>query len=339
MKRLGLFFFLPIVSTFILIILLMSPFSLLAASTSGKEATAESSQVQSSIPIKISGYGQFLFVGSQEQPDTFSIRRARLSLGGRPLQNLTLKLQVDLSKSPILMDALVELSLRDEFNLRIGQFKVPFSLESTTSASELLTINRSQPVELLAPGRDNGAAGRDIGALVFGHLGLFDYALGLVNGAGINKKDDNNHKDWVGQLTVSPIKKVVLGFSIYNGRQTAAGNPINLVRNKYGLELNLNFKPLTLWSELIRARDDRTEKQGWYVQAALDLIPGKYQLVFKLDSLNLDRNQSGQKSQIYTVGANWYLSAKSKVQANFEYHQSDYGPDYRTVLLHLQVGF
>lgn len=312
---------------------------LLAESFFQKEQKSESAPVQTSLPVQLSGYAQVQFAESNTQVDSFSVRRARLILGFQPVKKLSFKLQADLVKSPVLADALVELNLDDKFNLRVGQFKVPFSLESITSAAELLTINRSQTVELLAPGRDNGASGRDIGAVVFGHLGFINYAAGLFNGAGINKKDDNDHKDFACRMTFVTLKKIALGFSLYNGRQTVSGNPTNLVRNRYGLEAKLDFQPFYLSSELIRARDGQTEKQGCYLQAALDLIKGKYQLILKLDSLNLDLARTDQKSRVYTFGANWYLSPKSKVQANLEYHHSDSGPDYRTLLLQLQVGF
>lgn len=313
--------------------------SLLTESFFQKEQKSEPAQVQTSLPIQLSGFVQVQFAESNTQVDTFSVRRARLILGFKPAKRLFFKLQADLVKSPILTDALAELHLDDKFNLRVGQFKVPFSLESTTSASELLTINHSQTVELLAPGRDNGAGGRDIGVLVFGHLGFVDYAAGLFNGAGINKKDDNGYKDFACRITFVTLKKIALGFSLYNGRQTVAGFPTNLVRNKYGLEAKFDFQPFCLTSELIRARDDQTEKQGWYLQAALDLIRGKYQLILKLDSLNLDLARIDQKSWVYTFGANWHLGPKSKVQANLEYHHSDSGPDYRNLLIQLQVGF
>ncbi|HAR36626.1 MAG TPA: hypothetical protein DCR87_06980, partial [Acidobacteria bacterium] len=135
--------------------------------------------VESSLPLTASGYAQLLFTGRNEAEDTFSVRRARLSLGGNILKRLRFKLQADLVRSPALLDALAEVILDEKLNLRVGQFLVPFSLESTTSAGQLLTINRSRVVDLLAPGRDNGSAGRDIGLVAFGRLSIFNYTLGF----------------------------------------------------------------------------------------------------------------------------------------------------------------
>lgn len=295
--------------------------------------------VSSSLPLKVSGFAQLLFTGQNEATDTFSVRRARLSLDGRILKKLSFKVQADLTRSPVLLDALAEVLLDEKFSLRAGQFLVPFSLESTTSAGRLLTVNRSRVVDLLAPGRDNNSAGRDVGLVVFGRFSIFQYNLGLVNGAGINKKDDNDRKDFAGRLLASPVGGLRLGLSVYNGRRFDSTASANLVRNRLGLEASLDLRFLHLVAEYIEGRDDLTKKYGWYVQAAFDLKPESYQLVLKLDSFCPDRSLPGQKTTVYTAGTNWFLSAASKLQANFEYHRQEAGPDRSVMLLHLQVGF
>ncbi len=300
---------------------------------------AQGQTISSSLPLKISGFAQLLFTGQKDPANTFAVRRARISLDGRILKKLSFKVQADLTRSPVLLDALAEVMLDEKFNLRAGQFLVPFSLESTTSAGRLLTINRSRAVDLLAPGRDNNSAGRDLGLVVFGRLSIFQYSLGLLNGAGINKKDDNSHKDFAGRLVVSPGGGLSLGLSVYRGQKLDTGTSTNLARNRLGLEASWDFRFFHLWAEYIEARDGLIEKYGWYVQTAFDLQSGKYQLLLKLDSFQPDRNLPGQRSEVYTAGANWFLSQASKVQANLEYHHRGVEPDHSVLLLHLQVGF
>lgn len=325
----------------LIVSLLMSWFSAgaLAWSSEPRPQNATGGVLASSLPLTLSGYAQFQFTGHSETEDTFSIRRARLSLGGNILKKLRFKLQADLVRSPALLDALAEFLLNEKLNLRGGQFLVPFSLESTTSAGQLLTINRSRVVELLAPGRDNGSAGRDIGLVAFGRLSIINYSLGLLNGSGLNKKDDNGHKDLAGRLTASPAPGLTFGFSFYNGRRFDSSASANLIRNRYGLEASWHHLFLHLTAEYIIGQDDRTKKDGWYLLGAFDLKPRKYQLVLKLDYFNPDRSLPGQSSFVYTAGANWFLSPVSKVQANFEYHRLESGPDYRVALLHWQVVF
>ena len=289
--------------------------------------------------LKVSGYAQLLFTEQNDNQDTFAVRRARLNLGGNLAKKLKLKLQVDLTRSPALMDAVVDLALDEKINFRLGQFLVPFSLENSTSAAELLTINRSRTVELLAPGRDNRAAGRDIGASFFGSFSFLEYSLGLINGSGINRTDDNHRKDLAGRLVVHPIGNLKIGFSLYRGRKTEAGQPDYSIRNKYGAELCFNQSWFHFQAEFIRARDGQVVKQGWYAQGAFDLKPDRYQLVLKLDTVNLDRNLPDLKTTVFTAGASWYLANRSKLQANFEYRREKNGPDDRALLIQLQVGF
>lgn len=295
--------------------------------------------VSSSQPLTLSGYTQLLFEGKNEAADTFSIRRARFGLGGAILKNLNFKIQADLTRSPVLLDALAEVTLNPLINFRAGQFLVPFSLESTTSAGQLLTINRSQAVDRLAPGRDNRSAGRDLGLVVFGSYSIIKYTFGLVNGAGINKKDDNDHKDLAARITFHPLQELAFGFSFYDGRSFEASSSVNLLRNRYGLEFSWHQAPFQLQAEYIKVRDHMTEKFGWYLLGAVDLIQDKYQLLFRLDCLNVDRNLPDQRTTVYTAGANWFLSPMSRMQVNVEYHRVESGPDFKTFLLQLQLGF
>ncbi|MDD8020689.1 MAG: porin [Acidobacteriota bacterium] len=299
----------------------------------------EPSVIQSSLQLKLSGYAQMQGVWQNDPGDTFSIRRARLSLGGQLLKSLKFKLQFDFTKSPALLDALAEVILRHEINLRVGQFLVPFSLENITSTSDLQTINRSLTVEKLAPGRDIGASGRDIGVAAFGSCSIFNYTFGLLNGSGLNKADNNDHKDFAGRLLAHPLKTLSLGFSIYKGRLTSGDNPAQLVRNRYGLELAFNYQHFGLQAEFIQATDDRIKKQGWYALAIYDLISQKLQLVARLETIDLDRNQPAQKTTVYTAGVNWFITSRSKLQANYEYHQIESEPDHQAALVLLQVGF
>ena len=98
--------------------------------------------------------------------------------------------------------------LHDYFNITVGQFKIPFSLENLTSTNKLELIDRSQAVEALAArGKDviGNQNGRDIGIQVGGSLikkrngSLLEYRLGVFNGSGINMADTANEaKDMAG---------------------------------------------------------------------------------------------------------------------------------------------
>jgi len=304
-----------------------------------KEKTKPKATVESSLPLKLSGYAQLQFNEKNSESSTFFINRARLSLSGTLTRWLRFKFQADLAKSPALRDALAEVVLQEKLNFRLGQFTVPFSLENTTSAGELLTINRSQTVDLLAPGRDNAATGRDQGVALFGSYSIFEYQLGLFNGSGINRKDDNEHKDVSGRFLLRAAPGLKAGFSVYLGKKPAGGIPTNLVRNKYGLEVSFTRGRFLLNAEYLRTTDDRQKKQGGYLLLAYSWQPEKFQLIGRLDTVNLDLSLPGQKITVYTAGINWFITSRSKLQINYEYHNRQATADLSAFLLQLQVGF
>lgn len=61
------------------------------------------------------------------------------------------------------------------------------------------------------------SAGRDIGAQLYGGLikrngyNIINYNLAVFNGSGINRKDDNKSKDFVGRIMVNPIRELTIG--------------------------------------------------------------------------------------------------------------------------------
>lgn len=165
-----------------------------------------------------SGYIQAQFTHSNKAQDSFQIRRTRIKLKGQIADSILFKLQVDSSRIPVLLDAQVDLRLSPYANLRLGQYKVHFSLENLTSSSSLDFINRSLAVEKLCPGRDIGSSGRDIGISIYGGSAKIEYSLGLFNGAGKNRLDNNEHKDLCGYLIYSPVNSLLVGFSYYRGK-------------------------------------------------------------------------------------------------------------------------
>jgi len=90
--------------------------------------------------FKLSGWTQFQYVGWDKGVDSFSIRRSRLTLAGDILKNMHYKLQVDFAKTPTLLDAIIEYEFSQAFQLRVGQFLVPFSLENLMKLSEAYDV-------------------------------------------------------------------------------------------------------------------------------------------------------------------------------------------------------
>jgi phosphate-selective porin len=290
--------------------------------------------------LKWSGYFQVRYAQPEEGVNEFRIRRARLSLRGEIHKNIRYKLQVDAVKSPVLLDAEVEIHFNPQLRLRFGQFKVPFSLENLTSSSALDTINRSQTVENLCPGRDIRAAGRDIGVSLNGRFSGIEYSIGIFNGSGINKADTNDRKDIAARLVFYPVSSLVLGLSHYRGGYSSEQDDPILDKNRTGLEIAFVQERLSVKGEYIFARDDETKKYGWYVQGVYEFIPENIQAVIKYDCLDTNMHIRGNRSEMMTFGLNWFFSKKTLLQVNYEYHKEEANESSKNaVLIQFQAGF
>ncbi len=290
--------------------------------------------------LTLSGYFQVEGIAWDKGVDTFSLRRVRPTLSGELLKNLKFKVSVDLVKSPVLLDALVEFEPSKALGVRFGQFLVPFSLESVTPTSELDMVNRTAVVDTLSPGRDNGSSGRDIGAAFYGTYSIFEYTVGLFNGAGINKSDTNSHKDWAGRVVLRPFKFLALGGSLYRGRQSATATDPLLKRDREGFDAALVLKRISLKGEYLHATDDLVSKSGWYVQGGFFALPAKLQALVRYDTLDPDRAVAGDAQNVVAFGVNWFIKGRTKLQVNYEIHTLEGGAHQKSGLLaQFQAGF
>lgn len=290
--------------------------------------------------LKLSGFTQVRYTHWQEGIDGFRMRRARVGLKGEILKNINYRLQIDALKSPVLLDAQIEIEFIPHARLRFGQFKVPFSLENLTSSSALDTINRSLTVEKLCPGRDIGANGRDIGVAVNGQFSRIECFLGVFNGSGINKTDFNDQKDIAGRFVFYPGSSLTLGLSHYNGRYSSHPGASVVERNRTGIDMFFIKDQLSVKGEYIFARDAQIESYAWYLQGGCYIMPEKLQAIVKYDSFDKNLDIQGDRISVMTLGLNWFFSEKTKFQINYEYHREDTNETSKNVILaQLQAGF
>src|SRR3984885_8422410 len=170
--------------------------------------------------LQISGLLQTEYEGFQQTGvnNTFLLHRARLDVKGDIDDNWNYEVYTEFAGTTKLLDAYTTYKIADYLKFTAGQFKVPFSIESLIADSQLEFIDRSQVDNALA-GRQTDVIGnqqgRDLGIQINGSFAkvddyyLFDYTLGVFNGAGYDVTTDNNsHKDIVGRFTVHPIKNL-----------------------------------------------------------------------------------------------------------------------------------
>lgn len=316
----------------------------LAAFLPGASAMAEEKKDQPPVTfsrsLQLSGYAQFLYTYWDKGVDSASIPRARLTLTSEIVKNIRFRIQVDAVKSPALIDANVDFLFNPAYSLRIGQYYVPMSLENNTSDSEMDTILRSQVVNALAPSRDIGSQGRDIGVMLMGRHSIAEYYIGVFNGAGMNKLDTNKAKDLAGRLILHPLQTLAIGGSFYSGRHNPVQNGPDVNRGRAGLEAAWMAGSLSFKGEFISAKDDITSKSGWYIQGGYFILPKKLQGIVKWDSYDKDWDATADRADLLTLGINWFILGKTKLAINYNlYRKEGEGTTNQAVSAQFQAAF
>ncbi|NVO11933.1 MAG: hypothetical protein HXX16_18390 [Bacteroidales bacterium] len=315
------------------------------------DANKKSFLVNASKQVQLSGYAQVRYQNLDEagKIDGFDIRRARIDIKGSISPYWNIRFQADLAVTPKLIDAYGECKLFDYFNLTIGQFKIPFSMENLASSNKLEMIDRSQVVEaLVARGKDviGNQNGRDIGVQVFGSFlkidnrYLIDYSAGIFNGSGINISDKNENKSIAGRSVIHPIKGLDLGCSFYSGVDVFGAPSSNHKRNRWGVELKYELKQFSLRSEYIKGYDSNTIRKGWYVQSGYFIIPQKLQFLLKYDTFDPNTSSTNDISTNYTIAINYAFNNWSKVQVGYTFREEQ-GPSVNNNMgvIQYQIGF
>jgi phosphate-selective porin OprO and OprP len=321
------------------------------------EANKKSFLITAARQIQISGYTQLRYQNLDERHkyNGFDLRRARLDFKGKISPFMSIRLQTELADKPKLLDAYAEIKLNDYFNITLGQFGIPFSMENLASITKLELIDYSQPVDALtARGKDviGNQNGRDIGiqlggALIkSGNVNVVEYRLGIFNGSGINVADTANEaKDVVGRIIVNPVKGLSLGTSYYNGfgkavKPTTEYKGRSQVRNRFGLEIAYTTNRLVIKSEFIQGKDAKAKRAGWYILAGYYVIPAKLQLITKFDTYDPNISVSDNITQNYVVGTNFNFNAWSRIQASYTFREEE-GPsaNNNSLSVQYQIGF
>ena len=149
-------------------------------------------------------------------PDSFFVRAARIKVEGTVYRDFGFQVEGDFPSSatgptPTLQGAYLEWKKHKEARVMVGQFKAPMSQERLRSRLFSDFVEDSMLTRFVP--------GYDIGMQVQGQAGLFGYQLAVVNGrshldnAGRSRHDDNDEKEFVGRVTVTPATGLRFGVS------------------------------------------------------------------------------------------------------------------------------
>lgn len=237
--------------------------------------------------------------GNTTSSSSFYIRRLRFTIAGDLYKGKAGKLDYrayfDLARvknpnpNPIL-DMWMRYQPVKEFGIQLGQFKNPITFEASISPSKYDFIDFSYAVSNLAKMGSNDVAGlnvtaRDIGFQLFGGFihrdgySILNYNIGLVNGSGINVKDNNKSKDIFARLTVKPTADFALAayyqwgeanLSSFTAEKFAeygwTGSAEYVTMHRWGGGFNYDGKKAFVRGEYIAGLTGALASEGAYIE-------------------------------------------------------------------------
>lgn len=226
------------------------------------------------------------------------------------------------------------------FSAKLGQFKHAYTIENSMSPTELEAIDVcSEGVTYLAGcGSDRligTTYGRDLGLEFLGETnnGKFAYRVGIMNGQGVNKKDGNNEKDFIGKVDFKPIPELTLSASGQIGRGHAVDRSsyVNIApgqdykRNRWSAGFFYKSNRLRVRGEYLEGRDDDVTSRGAYVTSAIP-VAKHLDVIGSYDFFNYNVKEDMDQHKLI-AGLQYWFYKNCRVQLQYVY-KSAYLEDY-----------
>lgn len=284
---------------------------------------------------------------------TFDIRLMRAYVNGK-LWDFKYGLQMEMNgvsgtsteKGPRIIDAWAEWCKYKFASIKFGEFKRAFTFENPMNPWDVGFTSNSQVITKLAGMSDrvgeHSSGGRDLGLQLQGDLftskkdghSFLHYQIGVYNGQGINHADENNTKDIIGGLWVSPVKDLCIGAFGWAGNytKTVNGKDITVDRNRMAIGLKYESK-WTVRGEYVTSQGHKISDytvdengttvsgndhaDGWYVMVGAPAT-SHCKIYGKWDVYRDDKTSDSQKS-IYAAVVNYYFHKNFKIQAEYQF--------------------
>ncbi len=320
-----------IIYSLLLILLCLSAFSQSAT-------TQEDYGLKVSSKLELRGLTHVRYQSFQDTTkiDGFDIRRARLDFRGDVAPKIGYRLQLELAGAPRILDATIVYKPYDWLNINLGQSKLTFCYDNFQSPFNMFTISRTQIDNAMAfrSGDLYGdQQGRDIGAWLTGKINagkedkkrpIIDYTIGVYNGAGINKPDNNQAKNIGGSLGISPVKDLWLFSRYYAGKTQTLANPgVDVKVQRTGGNITYKYKNFIFDGEYLFGSEESDslsllERNGYFITVGYSPIKDKIQVVARIDNYDKDLNTALNISNMYVFGASYFFTKNTRIQIEYD---------------------
>lgn len=322
--------------------------------------------------LTLFGYAQTQFDMTKIGPETknsFSMTRIILMANAELTRKLSFFLMIDAAStqaSKHLHEYYAQYAFMPELKVRVGQFKTPYTLENIISPTMLGTVNLNEGTRYMAgiagdPLYGN-YVGRDVGAMVTGdavkardgHYYL-NYSVGLFNGAGMNLRDNNKHKDVAAMLNVLPTKNITLSGSFIIGKGNAQADDMfgtiaqgtDYTRNRWSVGAEVKWKPLRLRTEYMGGKNGDIKNRAFYAELWCRLFRNfdivlDYDYLDKNTALSKDAREampSWTRTNNYLVGLQYWVYKACRISTQYIFSDRNIGPDTKMWLTQFQIAF
>lgn len=313
--------------------------------------------------IKLHGYAQAGYTyqkNSAQEVNTFDIKRTLLWANAQINDRWSFLFMHDFNSQVQEFYTDFRITKNDALYVRLGQFKNGYSLENPLSPTAMETIDvYSEGVTYLSGcGSDplfGVQYGRDLGLALFGHVceNKLRYELQVMNGQGINRKDQNNSKDVIGRLEWEPAKGLKIVTTGQLGRGHAVAKSVyvpdivrdqNYDRNRFSAGVDYKSRRLNVHSEYLQGKDDKVTSNGVYVTGSVALIPSTLDLVGSYDYFNFNQDLDFDQHKC-VFGIQWWYYKKCRLQLQYVYKNAVATPtsfvhdDNHAIMCQVQVRF
>ena len=307
--------------------------------------------------ISLAGYAQlgYTYDDAANPDNTFDIKRIIFMAHGKITDRWTCDFMYDFYNGGMLLEVYTDYRILSGLTARIGEFKVPYTIENELSPTTVELINcYSQSVCYLAgvSGSDKCygmTSGRDIGMMIHGKLfhDLLQYKFAVMNGQGLNTKDKNSQKDVVGNLMVYPNKWLSVGGSFIRGTGHAIGDSQysgiktgeNYAKKRWSLGGVVTTSAFNFRTEYLAGKDRNVKSEGFYATGSVRLLQ-KFDFIASFDYFNPNK-AADFKQNNYIAGLQYWFYPRCRVQAQYTFcdKKGDGQKDSNLIQAQVQVRF
>lgn len=286
--------------------------------------------------VQVDGYAQGGFTYQHtggEDNNTFEIKRVFLVVAAPITDRWFAMFMHDFSSEVHEYWTSYRFTNNKAFNAKLGQFKHAYTIENAMSPTELEAIDvTSEGVSFLAGGGADRLIGtqygRDLGLEFFGETnnGKVAYHLAVMNGQGINKKDGNNEKDFIGKLEYKPIPELTIAATGQIGRGHAVDRSVynpgvavgeDYKRNRWSAGFFYKTDGFKLRAEYLEGRDKDVTSRGAYATTVIP-VAQKLNFVGSYDFFNYNVKEHMHQHKAI-AGLEYWFYKRCRIQLQYVY--------------------